>query len=154
METTQNLLSPIKTRGDFRRLSEHRQPDRQHTTELPSEHPIWDVWLILISKYGAQWTHGDAPGIGWIHSLRDMTADQLRQGIDNLVHREDNHWPPNAEEFADLCRTSFTWETKCHKVFTPENKLEDHAAKEENARIGKETLNNLMDIFEKGRGVT
>lgn len=101
----------------------------------------------MMSKYGAQWTHGDEPAIGWIHSLRNMSKDQLIKGMDNLIHRDDNHWPPNAEEFADLCRTSFTWETQAHKVFTPENKLEDLTAKEANKVLGANTMAAIKDMF-------
>ena len=81
--------------------------------------------------------------MGWVHALRDMDKFELERGVNNLVHREDNHWPPNAEEFADLCRTSFTWERQCHKEFTPENKLEDLSAKEANKKAGKEFFASL-----------
>ena len=146
---TPKQLAELKTRGDFRRLNEQSQQEQQRLTasELPTDHPIWDMWLIMMSKYGAQWTHGDEPAIGWIHSLRNMSKDQLIKGMDNLIHRDDNHWPPNAEEFADLCRTSFTWETQAHKVFTPENKLEDLTAKEANKVLGANTMAAIKDMF-------
>lgn len=102
---------------------------------------------MLRDQFGAQWTHGDMPSMGWCYALQDMTADQLRNGIDNLVHREDSHWPPNAQEFADLCRNSFTWERQCHKAFTPVNKLEDLSAKEANQDVGSSTLSSLKAMF-------
>jgi hypothetical protein len=146
METPLSLLSPIQTRGDFRKLNS--QDKNTRSSSLPPEHPIWGAWLILMDKYGAQWTQGGEPSMGWVHSLRDMTKFELEKGIDNLVHRDDNHWPPNAEEFASLCRNSYTWQTQCHKIFKPENKLENLTAKEKNNKIGQDTFKNIRDMFQ------
>lgn len=123
------------------------QHEKRQDSELPPDHPIWDVWAILADQYGAQWTHGSEPSMGWVYALRDMTGDQLRQGVDNLVHREDSKWPPNAQEFADLCLTSFTWERAAHKIWSPENKLEDLTKREANQEAGNQALSSMMAMF-------
>lgn len=144
MQKPTDILNPIKTRGDFRQLSERSKQEQPLLSELPPDHPIWDLWLIMMGKYGAQWTHGDEPNMGWIHALRDMHQEELMKGVNNLVHREDNHWPPNAEEFADLCRTSFTWETQAHRV-VEHAQLEDLTAKEKRQAAGIEAIRKLRE---------
>ena len=146
METPGNLLNPITTRGEFREAMRSVQPERQQESELPPEHPIWDVWAIMADQYGAQWTHGSMPSMGWVYALKDLSEEQLRQGVENLVHREDNKWPPNAQEFAELCRTSFTWETQCHRIYEPDRLLTRKRTVEE-TEIGKRMMADLKELF-------
>jgi hypothetical protein len=81
--------------------------------------------------------------MGWVYLLQDLSPEELRMGVDNLIHREDNHWPPNAQEFADLCKTSYSWQRQCHKVWSPDNKLENLTAKEANKKAGQEFFASL-----------
>jgi hypothetical protein len=82
-------------------------------------------------KFGSQWTHGEEPNMGWVHALRSFSQQELERGLNNLPNRENNHWPPNAEEFADLCRMDFKWETAAQRHdFTGHAQLEDLTGKE------------------------
>ena len=137
MQTPHDMLGNITTRGDFRGAIKQEPQDRPLGTDLHPDHPIWDIWTLMRDQYGAQWTHGSIPTMGWVYALQDLEAAQLKQGIDNLIHREDNHWPPNAQEFSDLCRSTYAWERQCHKIWNPANKLEDMTAKEKNKEAGQ-----------------
>ena len=143
MQTPKAILGTVATRGEFRQVIESAKHENRPGGELPPDHPLWDVWAIMADQYGSQWTHGAEPNMGWVYALRDMTAEQLRKGVDNLVHRDNNKWPPNAQEFADLCQTSFTWERACHKVWQPERRLEDLTAKEVNREMGRKFFEDI-----------
>ena len=148
METPRTLLTGLQTRGDFRRVIERaNSANRDLPSELPPEHPIWDVWAIMRDQYGAQWTHGEEPSMGWVLALRDMSQEQLRNGVYNLSHREDTKWPPNAQEFRDLCLTNFAWETRCHKILPTDNMIEDITGKEKRCAEGLEKIRALKEQF-------
>jgi hypothetical protein len=96
--------------------------------------------------YGAQWTHGEEPSMGWHYALRDLNQEQLRRGVDNLCKRDDNHWPPNAPEFHDLCLMDMDWEHKQLKYYQPDTLLERKRTDEENAQ-GSEKLKSIMEML-------
>lgn len=96
-------------------------------------------------QYGAQWTHGDEPNMGWIYALRDLSPQQLRQGVDNLCKRDDNKWPPNAQGFRDLCLMDMDWEHKRLKYVQPDMLLERKRTAEEN----QQALANIREIMGK-----
>jgi len=96
--------------------------------------------------YGAQWTHGEQPNIGWVYACRGLTDKQLRQGVDNLCKRDDNHWPPNAPEFHDLCLMDMDWEHKQLKYIPPTG-IEDQTAKEKRRVLGLESIRKIMEAL-------
>jgi hypothetical protein len=83
--------------------------------------------------------------MGWVYALQDMNNDQLRQGVDNLQYRADNHWPPNAQEFAELCKTSYTWERQCHKQIDTSHMIENTTAKEKRIADGLNAIRALRE---------
>lgn len=68
----------------------------------------------------------------WAYALDDLKPEQIKQGVQNLVHFNKNGFPPSAAEFRDLCLQSFKWETQAHKPWQPEKRLEDLTSKEKN----------------------
>ena len=140
-------LGEIKTRGDFRRVIERASSEsREDASSLSADNPIWDVWTMMRDMYGAQWTHGDEPNMGWIYALQDISPIQLRHGVDNLCKRDDNHWPPNAAEFHDLCLIDMDWEHKRLKYLPPTG-IEDLTAKEKRIELGKSEMSKIMGMF-------
>jgi hypothetical protein len=83
---------------------------------LPENHPMWDAWEQIKSAYPgncANWE--DEPPTIWAHAINDMDQKQVDNGIRNLVHFDNNGFPPNAAQFRDLCLTDFGWERRAHK---------------------------------------
>jgi len=110
------------------------------------------VWEQIKSFYPgptANWDH--EPPLIWYVTIADLTVEQLITGVKNLVNHTDvrgnNDFPPNAGQFRDLCLTNFDWERKCHKVFTPDNKLENLTKKELAQQTGKDTLSEMKLMF-------
>ena len=84
--------------------------------------------------------------MGWHYALRDLSQEQLRHGVDNLCKRDDNHWPPNAPEFRDLCMMDMDWEHKRLKYYQPDTLLERKRTAEENAQ-GAKNMQSIMGLI-------
>jgi len=108
METPDSLMAPVKTRGDFRRMSESAQQDvrrQSDTPDLPDGHPLWELWQTFSEFYGPTFVsqHGDCPTWTWYGSLRDLSVSDYGEGIAALKKRN-SPFPPNPGEFYALCR--------------------------------------------------
>lgn len=146
MDTPKTVLGNLSTRGDFRRVIERANSgSREDASSLAADNPLWDVWTIMRDMYGAQWTHGEEPSMGWIYALKSITPEQLRRGVDNLCKRDDNHWPPNAPEFHDLCLMDMDWEHKRLKYSAPLTAIEDQTEKAKRHALGITELQKLRE---------
>lgn len=110
MKTTNAMLAPVKTRGDFRQLSAQSSPEGLRATEYPEldqDDPLWDLWDTMTEIYGHKWTsnNGDRPTWGWFHLLGELAVADLGVGITRCRERSDR-FPPDASEFYRLCKPS------------------------------------------------
>jgi hypothetical protein len=108
METPDSLMAPVKTRGDFRRMSESARHDVRRdsdTPDLPDGHALWELWETLGEFYGSAFysQYGDRPTWAWYGSLRDLSTADYGVGIESLKKRN-SPFPPNPGEFFALCR--------------------------------------------------
>ena len=81
---------------------------------MSPDHPIWEMWLRLTEYYGSAFTHEPEPTATWIYHLQDLSAEQIGNGIRNLIHH-DSEFAPNPGQFKDLCLADFDWERRAHK---------------------------------------
>lgn len=66
------------------------------------------LWSRLIELYGQQWERsyglvGGASFKAWSRSLKELTVDDLKNGLTNLI-KDGNDFPPNLVKFLRLCR--------------------------------------------------
>lgn len=142
MKTPQDLLTGIKTRGDFRELTKSARHESAPEIDLAPDHPIWEAWTRLVEYYGAAFTYGPEPSATWVYYLQDMTPEQIGHGIRNLP-RHDSAFPPNPGEFRDLCVSDFDWEHRRLKYVEPPIALEDETAKAKRVADGLSAIRNL-----------
>ena len=161
METPKDTLTNIRTRGDFRALSERAsqgRPRESASEKLPSDSPIWDAWENLKAAYPASTANWEAaPPDVWAAMLGDLTGEQLLNGLRNLVHHQDsrgrNDFPPNAPQFRDLCLSDFHWESAAQRIdFTGTALIEDLTSKEKRNADGKAHMAKIMDIIRTPKG--
>jgi len=108
MKTPESVMAPVKTRGEFRRLSESSSADAQRASEypeLPEGHPLWELWDLLTEFYGSSFMsqYGEQPTWAWFGALQELSAADYGVGFQTLKNR-DNPFPPNPGEFFALCR--------------------------------------------------
>lgn len=101
MTTPKDVLDPIKTRGDFRRLNERAQQgiDSANANEISSDNPIWDIWDAIRQAFPgptANWS--DEPEPAWAYAVRDLTTDQVRCAIERMMN-SGREFPPTAPQF-------------------------------------------------------
>lgn len=144
MKAPKDLLTNIKTRGDFRALSERAsQESRRDSESLPSNHPVWDVWNQIKSAYPGPTANWDAePPMIWAYAIDGLKPEQIAQGIRNLVYR-DSEFPPSAGQFREMCQMDMDWEHKRLKYYQPDTLLERKRTPEEDA-IGRENIRKLI----------
>ena len=131
-QTPGTLLTGLRTRGDFRALSEHAsQGSRLLPDSVTPEHPIWDVWNQIKSAYPGPCANWEVePPMIWAYAIEGLKPEQLINGVKNLTRR-DSAFPPSAGEFRDMCLTNYEWETRCHKILRTDNMIEDTTKKEQ-----------------------
>ena len=146
MQTPENLLTGIKTRGDFRALNAHASQESRllPDSEMPPEHPIWDVWNQIKSAYPGPCSNWEvSPPMIWAYAIEGLTPDQLANGVRNLARRAEE-FPPNAGQFRDLCLTDFDWEHKRLK-YVPPIGIEDQTAKAKRTTEGLDAIRALRE---------
>ena len=143
-KTPQTILGRLATRGDLRKLMKSAQQESERDCEIPADSPIWEAWLRLSEYYGAAWTFGAEPTATWVYNLRELTGDELGNGIRNLSHHPGS-FPPNPGQFFDLCKTNFDWERQCHKILPTDNMIEDITGKEKRCAEGLEKIRALKE---------
>lgn len=144
MQTPSNLLGSVRTRGDFRELSERAAHERKpmNVSDLPPEHPVWDVWTQVKSAYPGPTANWDAePPMIWAFAIDRLKPEQIANGVRNLVRREGD-FPPSAGQFRDLCLMDMDWEHKRIKYIEPIG-IEDQTTKERRKAEGAEAIRKL-----------
>ena len=63
------------------------------------------LWLRMAKIYGHKWTssYGESDDGTWLAGLYDVTADQVRYGLEQLRTDGERIWPPTLPEFRALC---------------------------------------------------
>ena len=109
---------------------------------------MWELWDRLTEYYGSAFLsqYGEEPNATWAFELEGLNEEQFRRGFELLKTRE-SAFPPNPGEFINLISQDCQWERRCHKVWTPENKLENLTSKEANKKIGNEALSTMKGLF-------
>ena len=130
-------------------LSKQDSQQQSDRLEIPTDHPLWDLWRHLSEFYGAAFTsqYGDEPNVTWAGMLRELTPAQYAQGIELLKHR-DQSFPPNPAEFLALIGNDKTWERRCHKPFDESRALENKTAKEAARQAGADALAEMRRTLE------
>lgn len=108
MKNPAEVFDPVKTRGDFRRMSESSSEGaKRHSDypDLPDGHVLWELWDVLTEFYGAAFhsQYGEQPTWAWYGTLRDLSTADYGEGIAALKKRN-SPFPPNPGEFYALCR--------------------------------------------------
>ncbi len=109
---------------------------------LPSDHPMWELWERMGEMFGHQWAsqQGECPNDTWLRGCADLSVEQLGQGIKALLDRGVD-WPPSLPAFRALCRQN--WESRIHQPFVPATALEDLSTKERKLAMRKAGLAQL-----------
>ena len=99
MEPINKILSQ-----DLAQLIESEQPTKSASESAKQERVMDRLWQRLSEIYGYQLVSqfGTTIPESWAKLLTGITPDQIKTGLENLVHRTDN-WPPNSIEFRNLC---------------------------------------------------
>jgi len=116
---------------------------------IPTNHPIWELWKYFSRYYGAAFVsqYGDMPNEVWLYELRNLTAEQYREGINNLSHHE-GAFAPNPGEFLILVHNGATAQERAsHKRWQPGQLLEDKTAREQRQEFSVEQARSLLDNF-------
>lgn len=101
------------------------------------------MWEQVKSAYPGPTANWDAePPAIWAYAIDGLTGDQVANGVRNLVHHA-SEFPPSAGQFRDLCLTSYTWQTRCHKTIDTSHLIEDTTAKEERCTEGLNAIRAL-----------
>jgi hypothetical protein len=140
MQTPNDMLGTIKTRSDFRQAIKSEPP-------LQSVTPVMDdLWLALSDAYGSAFVtqFGDSPNPSWMAGLGQYSPSEIRRGFD-MVLKSGSDYAPNLSSLV-RCIDS-TKPQRCHKIFTPENKLVDMSSQEENKKIGASALFAMKGMF-------
>ncbi len=155
MKTPKDKLTNLATRGDARRLLNESQQQESERAEfkaenIPTEHPIWDLWQYLSGYYGAAFTsqYGDDPDPVWLYELRDLTPADYRVGIERLKFHESS-FAPNPGEFIGLVHGGATAQERAsHVEWQPAGLLEDEKAKAKKQEATKEVASHLRDMLD------
>ena len=115
-----NLPQPKEPKSSANRLD---------SENLPSDHPLWELWSRMGEIFGHQWSsqQGAAPNDTWVRGLVDLTPENLATGLTGLLDRTDK-WPPNLVEFRRICTHPTcggkNWEQQAHKPFDSSRAIE------------------------------
>ncbi|MEO1082415.1 MAG: hypothetical protein AAFY29_22865 [Pseudomonadota bacterium] len=112
MRNPDQVLGQIRTRGDFRALSELEHSDRSDAerARVPHDHLAWEVWDAIRSAWPGQTINWpDEPQMAWAYAVDGISAEIVGEGIRTMVRSGDT-FPPSAPEFRRLCLQIDTWE--------------------------------------------
>lgn len=137
MKTPDEMTGEIKTRGDFRALSERALQDSGHGSEsrqeIPTDHPVWEVWDAIKQTWPtgtARWA--DEPLPAWVYALEEFTPNQIAAGVRRMV-KQGGTFAPSAPEFVKYVRDEKTFEEaqQARQASQPDNLLTYSPPKEE-----------------------
>lgn len=142
-------LEEIQRRLDENKppLNESPQSEPLSASNLPPNHPLWELWQRMSEIYGHQWAsqQGDEPNDTWLRGLGDLSPAQFGAGLRALLDRQDS-WPPNLVEFRQLC-TGYdpqAWERQAHRT-VDRPALEDLTSKDRKLAERKAELAKLRE---------
>jgi hypothetical protein len=161
MDKLDNVVTAIRA-GQPQQLVESKQTSQENARNerLLDREIIQEVWLLMTRLFGHKWTSqfGDQvdPGNVWAASLKGLSSEQVKHGLNCLV-LQGAEWPPSAPEFRKLCTgdDEVSWEHKRIERAEDEwkgmraqwSRLEDKTGKERRKRIARENLARLKSLF-------
>lgn len=138
-----DAIQATMNQSDLRHRSAPRLAETNFDAEnLPSNHPMWELWERMGEMFGHQWAsqQGDSPNDTWLRGCADLSVEQLSEGLKALLKRGDD-WPPSLPAFRALCREN--WESRIHQPFVSTTALEDLSTKERKLAERKAALAQL-----------
>ena len=105
MDKLDNLMTQAGSYQGLRKRAEQEKPRDNESLqeEIPSDHPIWDVWSSIKRTYpGGTINWDEAPSPEWAYALDGLTADQIATGLKTMV-QEGGSFPPSAPSFREMC---------------------------------------------------
>ena len=160
MDKLDNVVTAIRA-GQPAQLTESRQISQEsaRNERLLEREIIQEVWLLMTRLYGHKWTaqFGDQvdPGNAWAASLKGVSKEQVKHGLNCLV-LNGAEWPPSAPEFRKLCTGAdeVSWEHKRieraedeWRGMRNEWRLTDMSKKERAKLAGQRALSNMKALW-------
>jgi hypothetical protein len=111
MEKLNNVMSQAGSYQGLRKRAEQEKPrgSASLNEEVPSDHPVWDVWASVKRAYPGGTINWDAdPSPEWAYALDGLSRDQIATGLKTMI-QEGGSFPPSAPSFRDMCGVS-DWE--------------------------------------------
>jgi len=153
MKTPKDVLNKVKTRGDFRRVSESGKRQNANTAKEVSK--IWKMWGALAEAYGNAFVNqfGEEPSATWLNGLNGYTEEELKRGFDAALD-SGSDFAPNLGTIRRLIGET---QTKAyHRPYDPDKAIQDHGEGRllpgpQDSRTTDQIRSDLLDMF-KGKG--
>ncbi len=115
MQTPKDVLDPISTRGDLRRLS--ASCNERESTQTEATERLFKLWAAMGATWGNAFfnQYGDQPDPVWINTLAGFTEEQLMEGY-YRAKSAGLEFPPNLSVFLDYVRGQSDWEHRRQSV--------------------------------------
>lgn len=102
MKKPTDILSPIKTRGDFRQAigsGQKQQSERESARER-----LLPLWAALADAYGNAFTNqfGDEPNDTWVDGLSQFDGQQVVDAVGRLITRGETYAPNLATVMGEI----------------------------------------------------
>jgi len=114
---------------------------------------VWDkLWQRLTEIYGHKLhsQYGETIPEAWEMLLKDITPEQIKQGLNELVERKDA-WPPTGTEFRQLCLPKTIspdgTNSDAYKLYEPAKRIIDEGYVSKRKKAGKRELGAMKDLF-------
>ena len=119
---------------------------RLDASNLPANHPIWEIWQRMTEMYGHRWTsqQGEEPNDTWLRGLHDLSTADLGCGL--VACRDSAEgWPPTLPEFRAMCVPNHGLTAMERASFRACDlpAIEDLSAKEQRRQYGIEAMQKL-----------
>jgi hypothetical protein len=160
MDKLDSVIAAIKT-GASQQLavSANAEQENLRNSRLLDRELVIHLWTLMTEMYGHKWTSqfGDEidPNNVWAASLKGVTKDQVKHGLNCLV-LQGAEWPPSAPEFRKLCTGAdeVSWEHKRieraedeWRGIKAEWRLTDMTKKQRAKRAGAEALASMKSLW-------
>jgi hypothetical protein len=124
-------------------------PEINERERAKTERVMDRLWLRLAEIYGHQLVsqYGETIPESWELLLKEVTPDQIKDGLNNLVNRKDT-WPPNAQEFRQLCLPKTIspdgTNSQAYIQYKPAPQITDQGAISKRKKAGRKALSEMM----------
>ena len=160
MDKLETVETAIRA-GQVAQVIESRQTSQEsaRSDRLLDRELIQEIWLLMTRLYGHKWTSqfGDQvdPGNAWAASLKGISKEQVKHGLNCLV-LNGQEWPPSAPEFRKLCTGAdeVSWEHRRieraeeeWRGIRNEWRLEDLTKQERRKQAAKRELAKMKSLF-------